>query len=200
MVTSNKASTEALQELQPLCSLSVCASPLCAEVLSNPCTVIIALMIALLPDRRPSCDCCGVVFKRATVFQFHLSFSMDHYPNVCGDLWAPLPMLGAVPVWRLSSTHWLPLFVYVHVGFLCVLHVCVDITKCELCCCCKGLLKPMWACLFQSVWGGVIVFLSACVRPVSPPPSSRVSLLVTGYSNFLLCWVRIVFKTERCEL
>ena len=79
-------------------------------------------------------------------------------------------------------------------GFLCV-----NMTKCELCCC-KGLLKPMRACLFQSVWGEVIVFLSACVRPAPPPSSFRVTLLVTGYSNVLLCWVLIVFKTERCEL
>lgn len=33
---SNKASTEALEELQPLCSLSVCASPLCAELSVKP--------------------------------------------------------------------------------------------------------------------------------------------------------------------
>lgn len=103
-------------------------------------------------------------------------------PMEFSDLWAALQMLGAVPVWGLTSTHWLPLFVCVHVC------VCVWAWQNGRGTGVKVLLKWMWACLFHSVLGCVSVFLSACVRRLS---RSRVSLLVTGYSNVSLYWVLI---------
>lgn len=52
-------------------------------------------------------------WKERCIFLLPLNASWT--PVVRCDLWALLQMLGAVPVWGLTSTHWLPLFVHVYV-------------------------------------------------------------------------------------
>lgn len=122
---------------------SVCAVILCAGVLWSPSTVIIMLMTRL-PDKRQSFESCGVDLKGPLYLRgkFHLSFSVDHYPNVYSDLWAALQMLGAVPdIHTLIAT----ICLCAHV-FVCVTHVHGhDKMRVRLP---WGLWKPIWARLF----------------------------------------------------
>lgn len=140
----------------------ICALLLCVEALSKPCTLIIVLMIAL-PDRRQSCECCGVVLWSYFTGNF-TSFSQ----------WIVTPMCAVIYELRYKcweqflSGGW-------HPPTDChYLSMCMCVFLCYTCAwawqkweqdCCKGLSKPI--CLFQSVWGWVIVFLYTCVRPVS---------------------------------
>lgn len=112
-----------------------------------------------------------VVLKRFTVFFTSLSVSLCL--SVSLSLNGSLPQCvqwfmssvtnAAVPVWGLTFTHWLPLFIHVH-GCLCVLYGCMGLTKWELDCC-LGLLKPICSCLFQSVRGLLCeTYVLSCVE------------------------------------